>query len=451
MIAPTRPLPGAPHPYRFPETVEHRLACGLTVVCAPLRRLPAVTLVLTADAGADRDPTEFAGIGSLSAQALAEGTASRSANEVAAAFERLGGELFAEAGWVHAECGTTVLTRHLAETMPLLAEVVRSPRFPDDGVLRLRQERLTDLLQQRAEPRGLADDLFAEACFAAGDRYGLPGGGSEATVARCTPELVRAHYASCYSPHSTQLVVAGDIEPDVVIRLADAAFGDWSPAGVTTARAPSVTPRLTRGVHIGHRAGAPQSEIRVGQASVPRTHPDFHALSVMNAILGGLFTSRINLNLREAHAYTYGAFTSFGWRHAGSVFEASTAVKTDVTAAALTEILREIERIRAHRVSESELSLAVDYLTGVFPLRFETTAAIADAIAVRRSFGLGADYHDQYRARISSISLDDVHRVANDHLRPEQMQIVVVGDAALITEPLQELKLGEVRRVSLAQ
>jgi zinc protease len=447
MTASLRPSPGAPRSYHFPRTVDRRLQNGLTVICAPLRRLPAVTVLFTADAGAEHDPVEQAGVGALSAQALGEGTSSRTANDIAGAFERLGGELQTDASWSHAECGTTVLAAHLPECLSLLAEVVHSPRFPEEGVLRLRQERLADLLQQRAEPRGLADDLFAECCFAAGDRYALPSGGSEGTVEALTPEIVRAHYTARYAPPSGLLIIAGDVDADEAIRWADQAFGAWSSAVVPSRDEARITPRSSRAVHIGHRPEAPQTEIRIGHASVPRTHPDFYALSVMNAILGGLFNSRINLNLREAHGYTYGAFSGFDWRCSGSVFEVSTAVKSEVTAAAVSEIMREIEHMRAQRVREDELSLARDYLTGVFPLRFETTAAIADAIALRHSYGLAPAYYDEFRSRIAAIQLDDVHRVANEHLRPERMQIVVVGDAALITEPLDALGLGEVRKV----
>lgn len=449
MSAP-RPTPEVPRPYRFPAAVERRLSSGLTVIAVPMHRLPAVSLLFVADAGAERETAAHAGAGLLAAQALGEGTRRLPANALAAAFERLGGELECNAGWTHAEAGTTVLQDGAPGAMSLLAEVVREPLLPDEGIQRLRHERLAELLQQRAEPRGLADDLFAQCCHAVGDRNGLPSGGSEKTVGECNPELVRQHHAEFYSPESALLVVVGDVTADEAHRLGESALGGWHGRGSRATMGLATTPRVARGVHVGHRQEAPQSEIRVGHASVPRTHPDFHALTVMNAILGGLFSSRINLNLRERHGYTYGAFSSFDWRRGGSVFEVSTAVRSDVTGPAVREILGEIDRIRAERVEEGELSLARDFLTGVFPLRFETTAAIADAVAFRWIAGLSPSYHDEYRARIGAVTLDDVHRVAVEHLRPEHLQVVVVGDAGQVTEPLQALEFGDVQRLEVS-
>jgi zinc protease len=180
---------------------------------------------------------------------------------------------------------------------------------------------------------------------------------------------------------------------------------------------------------------------------VPRKDPDFHTITVMNAILGGLFNSRINLNLRERHAFTYGAFSSFDWRRHGSLFEVSTAVRSDVTAAALTEILSEIDRICEADVSESELSLARDYLTGVFPIRFETTTAIASAIATQESFGLDPAYYDEYRDRIAAVSVGDVRRVAERILNPSRLQILAVGDPEMIRGPIEAMELGEVHEI----
>jgi len=238
--------------------------------------------------------------------------------------------------------------------------------------------------------------------------------------------------------------VVGDVDEPAVMQLADEILGDWhAPAG--SAPSLSVAPRATsRGVHLVHKAEAPQSELRIGHAAVPRTHPDFHALAVMNAILGGLFNSRINLNLRERHAYTYGAFSHFDWRRQASLFTVSTAVQSDVSAPAVREILGEIERLRSQPVSETERSLAVDYLTGVFPIRFETTAAIADALAVQQGFGLPRDYYDTYRARIADVSVDDILRVARDHLRPDALQVVAVGDSDQVRAGLAELSIGAV-------
>ena len=445
-----RPAPGVPRPYAFPRTHTHRLGNGLTLVTVPLHRLPVATLLFTTEGGGEQDTASLAGVELLTAQALGEGTETRMAAEVAADFERLGGVLHLDAGWTHGECGTTVLSQTASETMSLLAEVVRNASLPESGVERLRRERLADLHQQRAEPRGLADDLFTECCFAPGDRYSLPVGGNEHSVEACSVARVREHYRARYTPARCVLIVAGDVAEETALALAESAFGSWEPIVPEATPALTIVAKPTCGVYVGHRPDAPQSEIRVGHSSVPRTHEDFYAIAVMNAILGGLFNSRINLNLREAHAYTYGAFSAFDWRRSGSVFEVSTAVRSDVTALAITEILREIERMQTEVVRADELSLATDYLTGVFPLRFETTAAIADAIAFRKHVGLGSEYFDTYREQIALVTTSDVQRVAQAHLDPKRMQIVVVGDAEQIERPLAGLALSDVRRIERA-
>jgi len=197
-------------------------------------------------------------------------------------------------------------------------------------------------------------------------------------------------------------------------------------------------------VHVVAKADAPQSELRIGHVGIPRTHPDYFCAVVMNAVLGGLFSSRINLNLREAHGYTYGAFSSFDWRRQSGPFAVSTAVRSDVTDASAREVIFEIDRMRRERINGDELSLATSYLDGVFPIRYETTAAIAAALANMAIYGLPEDFFDRYRERVRAISSDDVLDAARKHLQADALQIVVVGDPAVVVAPLEALQFGPV-------
>jgi zinc protease len=444
----SRPQSREARPYHFPSAERVSLANGLTVIATPLPRLPVVTLLAIVDAGAERDSPAQAGLAALTAKVLGEGTRRRSGHQLADAFERLGGEMTSDVTWTRSECETTVLADRVEPTLALLAEVLREPALADVDVERLRDERLAELLQIEAEPRELADDHFARIAFGNDIRDAQPMAGNQISVRRLSAGDVRAFYGDHYRPHTTTLIVAGDVDVQRVARCVEELFGDWEPGAGLGQHPRSQTSLHPRRVHLVPRAGAPQSEIRVGHRSIGRSSADFHAIAVMNAILGGLFNSRINLNLRERHAFTYGAFSSFEWRRHTSLFEVSTAVRSDVTAAAVSEIIGEIERIRDAEVGDSELSLARDYLTGVFPIRFETTAAIAEAIAVRESFGLAPDYYETYRDRIAAISAGDVRAAAEQYLDPDHLQVLVVGDPEITRGPLGGVGMGEPEDIS---
>jgi zinc protease len=244
--------------------------------------------------------------------------------------------------------------------------------------------------------------------------------------------------------------VVGDIDADGangVVALAERALGAWrgeAPARVTVDDRQA---REERRVLVVAKADAPQSELRVGHVGLPRLHPDFFAATVMNAILGGLFSSRINLNLREAHAWTYGAHSGFEWRLQAGPWVADSAVKSEVTADAVREILNEIDRIRTDAVAPEELSLATSYLDGVFPIRYESTGAIAAALANLVLYGLPDDYFDRYRERVRAVTTADVLEAARRHLHPERLHVVAVGDPAAIVAPLEALGVGPVEVV----
>jgi zinc protease len=326
--------------------------------------------------------------------------------------------------------------------MALVAEVVLEPVFPERELERLKAERLAEILQRRAEPRGLADDMFARFAYASDSRYALPDAGSAASVSAIDRDDVASFHATRYRAGSTTAIIVGDIGVDDALRVMRTRFDAWPSQRAAAVRADDRPARRTRAVHLVEKADAPQSELRIGHVGLPRTHPDYFAALVMNMLLGGLFSSRINLNLREAHGYTYGAFSSFDWRRQAGPFVVASAVRSDVTAMAAREVLTEIDRMRAERVSGEELSLATSYLGGVFPIRYETTTAIARALAAMVVYGLPEDYFDTYRDRVHAVSASDVLRAAREFLHPEELQIVAVGDPAVVRGPLAGMNLG---------
>lgn len=440
-----RPSPGPSRAYRFPTFERLTLENGLSVIVAPVSKLPVVTVLGLVDAGAAADPKGQEGIALLTARALAEGTERSDGARLAERFEGLGTALDTGADWDSATARITVTSERLSRALALLAEVMCEPSFSPREVERLKQERLAELLQQQTEPRGLADDMFGRFAYAAESRYALPDGGSERTVERLDADAVRVFYGQRYSPGSTTLIVVGDTTVESARMLVGEAFGSWTGPAVQRAAVLDLPGNLTRTVHVVGKADAPQSELRVGHVGVPRLHADYFAIVVMNAILGGLFSSRINLNLREVHAYTYGAFSSFDWRRDAGPFTVATAVRSDVTDAAVREILLEIDRLRESEVTDAELTLATSYLDGVFPIRFESTTAIANALSSIVTYGLPDEYFDTYRPKIRAITADDILRAARMHLHPDQLQIVAVGDPNAVRDPLEKLGVGPVR------
>jgi len=444
MVTALRPKPGPARTYQFPKFHDEVLPNGLRLVVAPVDKLPVVTVLVVVDAGSSTDPTGKEGVAVLTARALLEGNSRYDGAELAERFEQLGTSLEAGADWDSAFISITVLSERLNEALQLLGEVVTTPVFPEREIERLKAERLAELLQIESEPRALADERFASFLYAEGSRYSRPDGGGAETVTKLTRADVDKFFRLRFLSGTTTVVITGDIQLQAARKLVESAFAG-SASGSAKKQALVVAARSRdRNVHIVSKTDAPQSELRVGHVGLPRSHPDFFSTMVMNSVLGGLFGSRINLNLREEHGYTYGATSYYDWRRGPGPFVVATAVESDVTTLALREIFHEIDRIRSEEVSQEELTLATQYLEGVFPIRYETTSAVATALANLVIHDLPRDYYDSYRRNIREVTVRSVLEAARKHIHPAELQTVVVGDAALIRQPLVELDAGGV-------
>jgi zinc protease len=438
-----RPTAGPPREYHFPKFERLTLSNELRIVVAPAHKLPIVTILAIVDAPAVKEVTGEEGLAELTAVSLREGTTSRDGTEVLDQAERLGTSLECGADWDRSTLSMTLAKDRLEKGFDLFAGVLTSPAFPAHEVERLKAERVAERLQIIAEPRGLADEAFSKLLYSADSRYSEPLAGRTGSVMTLTRDSLRHFYQANYSPLDTTIILAGDIDMGDAEKLVSNALGDWRAGEPTTAIINASQSRVTRAMELIAKPEAAQAEIRLGHVGVPRQHPDYFPIVVMNAVLGGLFSSRINLNLRERHGYTYGASSYFDWRKSAGPFVVSTAVQSEVVGAAVRETLSEIDRMQREAISEEELSLATSYLAGVFPIRYETTAAIASALATLEVFGLSDDYYDRYRDNIRAVSAADVLAAAQKYVDVDRLQLVVVGARETVQSQMEQLPFGE--------
>jgi predicted Zn-dependent peptidase len=445
----TRPVPGTPRPFTFPAVEQGRLSGGLPVRFIHLPGRPLVTASLTLPMGAVDEPAAVGGVTVLAARSLTEGTRRRDALALVEAAERLGASLRAEAGWDATVVGVEVPAERLAPALELLAEVVREPAFPPREVERLRDQRLNDLLQAKADPARRAEEAYLATIYDPASPYARPAGGLHDTVAGIDASVVGTAYESWAGFERAALVIGGDLAGIDLWAILERLLGDLAPAPEAAARpAPTDAGRLDRPVvRVVHRPGSVQSELRVGHRGLPRRTPDFHAVAVMSAILGGLFNSRLNMKLREEKGYTYGAGAGFDLRRHAGPFTARAAVNTDATAPALADLVAELRRMRDAAPSDAELRAARDYLVGVFPLRFETPGPVVAAVTGVVTYELPDDELERYRPAIEAVTADEVLAAARAHLDLERLGIVLVGDADAVAADVEALGLGDLEVV----
>ena len=361
--------------------------------------------------------------------------------------ERLGIEVGSESSWDSARAGFTALGDKLDAGLDLLAEMIRSPRLDEREFERLKSERLNDILQARADPGRLADERFLREVFAADVPYGRLSAGTPESVEPLGVDNARAHHAEAYAPDRADLVIAGCFESSRAKAAIEARFGDWAGNG-RGHRAIEPSQRGGRRVMLVDRPGSVQSELRVGHLGIDRAHPRYFDAIVMAALLGGVFGSRLNRRLREELGYTYGARCAFDPRRSTGPFTATAAVQTEVTVDAIRELLAQLQRMRDEAPSERELSEVRDFLVGVFPLRFETTAGIAAAMEPLAVYGLPDDYWHTYRGHIEAVTEEGVRDTAVELVRPDEALVVLTGDASRVREELEASGIGPLEVVA---
>ena len=438
------PVLAPPPALKLPAVQTATLPNGLTLAVVEMHKVPVVDVQVLVDAGAARDPADLPGLATFTALMLQQGAGTRGALDVADEAAFLGAQLNTTATLDGAVASLHVPRRRLEAALDLLADVVLRPSFSDSEVARQRELRSAQLVQQRDEPVAVANVAFPAIVYGPGHPYGHPLNGTDGATTALTRDRVAGFYRSYYRPNDARILMVGDITLAEARGLVAARFGAWQQGDVPGLAGGTAPTPATRAVYLIDKPGAAQSVIRIGHIGPARSTPDWYALEVLNTILGGAFTSRLNQNLRETHGYTYGAFSQFAARRLAGAFVALASVVTAKTDSSLVEFLRELRRIREEPVPEGELAKAKAYVTLGLPGDFETTGGAAARFREVLGYGLPLDYYDRYIERIGAVTAADVQRVARQYIDPDHFDIVVVGDKAQIEAGIRALNEGPI-------
>ncbi len=440
------PKPGPTPKFALPPFERTKLENGIDLLVVEKHDLPIVQMNLVFPAGRTRDLPRLPGEASLTTAVWDEGTKNRTADRISDELGGIGADVSFSAGWDITSARLFSLKSHLPQALDIYADLLVNPLFPEKEMEREKKMMLARFLQIRNEPVMLAHLAVGPTLYD-GNPYGRPLLGTPESIRAIQRQDLVDFYKTNYVPKGATLIAVGDVSAEELAKEMNEVLADWknrsgNPQGAVTHALPS--PRPTRIILID-KPGAAQSVIAVAELSAERTSPDYYALNVMNAIFGGQFMSRLNMNLRETKGYTYGARSMFDWHvHAPGAFLASASVKTDVTAPALAEFLKEIDGIRGEiPVKPEELNDAKDYLTRGYPSDFETISQIAQRLETLVEYKLPDDYFNTFIPKVSAVTADDVLAVAKKYIHPNNLAIIIVGDREKIDKGLQELPAGK--------
>jgi zinc protease len=429
------PLPGEPSRRPFPEFSVQRMGNGVAVYLVENHAQPYLSLMLTLRSGSCYDG-DLAGLGSFVGGMLLSGAGGYDAEQLAEEIDFLGATIDVSAGRDDITIRLGVLTRFLPQALDLLADVVLRPTFPADEVARERRHAIASLTQAKSDPGFLASVQFRREVYGASP-YGTEVDGTEESIAR----IRRQHCVEFHRTHFTAgnafVVAAGDIDQAALFAMLEERFGAWSgerPAPVAWSDPEAgVTPRVV----VVDRPDAMQSAIRMGAVAISRRHEDFIPLVTLHTLFGGYFNSRINQNLRERNGYTYGASSTIEALAMPGSFSVRAAVGTEVTAAAVGEIVGELRAITTEPISDEELAMVVNFILGSQSLQIETPGQVAGFIRTIALYDLPHDYYNHFPAAVREVTRERILDVARRYLSPDRMITVVCGDAAKIAAELE--------------
>ncbi|MHC4845153.1 MAG: M16 family metallopeptidase [Planctomycetota bacterium] len=437
-----QPAPGPVANFRPPEAWHDTLPNGVEVVGTRYTELPLVSLQLSVSAGHMRENMDELGLASLTASLMNEGTTSLDTVELQNKLDELGASLRVFSSGDEIGISLRTLKRHLPAATALLEDMVLNPRFAQEDFERIKEQRIASLETRGDSIRGIAGNSWNKLMYAQGEVAGMPSAGTLDTVPDLTVEHVRSFFDRHVVPGGARLSVVGDVDPTELRTLFAGLSSNWQGSAlepIPTERRPDIA---STQVYLVDKPGAAQSEIRIGHPSIAATHPDDYPLSVMNYSLGGTFSSRINMNLREDKGYTYGARSRFGGGLRTGTFTASAGVKTDVTKESVQEFMKELRAIH-EGFTEDEVEYTRDALVQAMNRQYESVGALSGLVDSISRYGRPDDFLVRRLEFLQSVDKSQLDQLAKTYIDPDRMIILVVGDAEIIREGLAELGYGE--------
>ena len=443
------PVPGKPKDINFPKFFETVTSSGITVLVIEDRKLPLVTARFVFKQGAYSDTIfgkEKAGLGSITAEMLTKGTSQRSATQIAEQADFLGATLSTGADFDASYVSCYSLTKHFDEIFGIAVDVIRNPAFSEEELQRVKEQRINSLLSMIDDGDYLASRSYRRTVYR-NNPYSHSVDGNSSSVASIDTIDLNKFYENTYSPGNLIVAFVGDITPEEAVLKLESEFGNWNVASgkIESHQRPDMN---SSAVVLTRKAGAVQSSLRIGHVCINRDDPDFIKVSLMNTLLGGYFTSRINKNLREVHGFTYSARSALSSHRFGGDISVLTEVKTENTTATIREIIKEINILRETEPGDEELQNVKNFISGNFPLQLETPNSIASKAISLKLFGLNNDYYNTYIKTVNDLTKEDIRLIAEKYLHPDKLVFSIAGDADNLLNEVAEFGNPEIAEIN---
>jgi len=439
------PPPGKTPELRVPAWTKSTLANGAELLVSEKHDLPLISFSITFLGGADQfEPAGKQSVASLTAALLSEGTKTRDAEELSNALQLLGTSVNASVSGESGSISFRSTTAKFPATLDILADLLVNPTFPENGLERLRGQRLVQLTQARAQPGAIANRVFPRIVYGSAHPYGRVV--TEESLKAVTRADLVAFHKAYYQPGRALITVVGDTTAATVKPVIEKSLAPWTKGGERPSFTfPPVSAPQATTIFLVDKPGAAQSTFAIGRPGPPRNTPDFYALQVMNTMLGGMFQSRLNANIREEKGYSYGVSSSFGYGKGPGPFRTGGDIVTEKSDAALVEFMKELKGIIGGRpITDEELTTAKDALIQRLPGTFASVSSINSALTTLWVQNLPDDYYQQYAKRVAAITKDDVLRVAKQYVTVDNLAIVIVGDRKVIEGPLKATNIAPI-------